>query len=572
MADELKHKSQGTSLTQAEYENIDAHVFDGQATGDSVEASSVTQLSRRKNNISASTAPGVTDDTSAGYKVGSMWLDLTADKAYICLDVSAGAAVWMEITQAAYTDAEAISAIEGEATVDLTGDVTIAGTKSLKVDVIDEKDAGAGVTIDGLLVKDSGINASGVSAGTLAHERGGLEADVSAITTGGILRGSGAGAVGILAAFLTAGDKVKHEMGGLEADVSAGDGYVEVKGGATTVRKSNLAATVAPGASDDSASGYSVGSIWIDTTADKAYICLDVSAGAAVWTGITQVVGSAALLVESGSESKLTALTALAVGPVETDEVYISDGGTSKRVDVGELLNPENFAELAAGPADSDEVTINDGGTVKKITAANLLNPENFTALSAVPADTDEVFINDGGVGKKIAWSNLVPDASATQPGKSELATVAEIDTGTDAARTITPDGLAGSVHGEKGFQVVVFERGTDVATGDGKADIHIPSPYNGMNLVEVHAEVITAGTTGTTDIQIANATQAADMLSTKLTIDSGETGSDTAATPAVIDGANDDVATNDMLRVDVDAHSTTAPKGLILTLIFRLP
>ena len=92
------------------------------------------------------------------------------------------------------------------------------------------------------------------------------------------------------------------------------------------------------------------------------------------------------------------------------------------------------------------------------------------------------------------------------------------------------------------------------------------------MNLVDVHAEVITAGTTGTTDIQIANVTQVADILSTKLTIDSGETGSDTAATAAVINTAEDDMTENDVLRIDVDAISTTAPKGLIITLGFRLP
>ena len=92
------------------------------------------------------------------------------------------------------------------------------------------------------------------------------------------------------------------------------------------------------------------------------------------------------------------------------------------------------------------------------------------------------------------------------------------------------------------------------------------------MNLVEVHAEVITAGTTNTTDIQIANVTDSVDMLSTKLTIDSGETGSDTAATAAAINTSNDDVTTNDMLRIDVDAVSSTAPKGLIVTLTFRLP
>jgi hypothetical protein len=61
-------------------------------------------------------------------------------------------------------------------------------------------------------------------------------------------------------------------------------------------------------------------------------------------------------------------------------------------------------------------------------------------------------------------------------------------------------------------------------------------------------------------------------MLTTKITIDSTETGSDTAATPAVIDTANDDVATNDVIRIDVDAISTTAAKGLIVTLTFKLP
>jgi hypothetical protein len=61
-------------------------------------------------------------------------------------------------------------------------------------------------------------------------------------------------------------------------------------------------------------------------------------------------------------------------------------------------------------------------------------------------------------------------------------------------------------------------------------------------------------------------------MLSTKLTIDSAEIGSDTALTAAVINAANDDVATNQWIRVDLDAVQTTKAKGLIVTLGFRLP
>jgi hypothetical protein len=46
LANELKHASQGTELSQAEFEAVGLHVFNSQATGDIVYASSSTQLSR----------------------------------------------------------------------------------------------------------------------------------------------------------------------------------------------------------------------------------------------------------------------------------------------------------------------------------------------------------------------------------------------------------------------------------------------------------------------------------------------------------------------------------------------
>lgn len=52
-------------------------------------------------------------------------------------------------------------------------------------------------------------------------------------------------------------------------------------------KKSNLSASVAPTVNEDSDDGYDVGSFWLDTTADDAYICLDATVGAAVWKKIT---------------------------------------------------------------------------------------------------------------------------------------------------------------------------------------------------------------------------------------------------------------------------------------------
>lgn len=121
-------------------------------------------------------------------------------------------------------------------------------------------------------------------------------------------------------------------------------------------------------------------------------------------------------------------------------------------------------------------------------------------------------------------------------------------------------------------FEVSVVGSASDVATGDGKAFFEVPEELNGMNLTGVGAFVYTAGTTGTMDVQIRNITQAADMLTTKITIDTTEVSSRTAATPAVIDAANDDVATGDRIAIDVDAIQTTKAKGLYVWFRFELP
>lgn len=116
---------------------------------------------------------------------------------------------------------------------------------------------------------------------------------------------------------------------------------------------------------------------------------------------------------------------------------------------------------------------------------------------------------------------------------------------------------------------IQIYAGTTACATGDGQAYFRVPSALTGMNLVSVAAAVVTAGTTGTMDIQIYNVTDSCDMLSTKLTIDSGETDSSTAATAAVIDTDHDDVATGDMLRIDIDAVHTTPATGLVVEMQF---
>lgn len=57
----------------------------------------------------------------------------------------------------------------------------------------------------------------------------------------------------------------------------------------TPYTKNNFSGTTAPGAGDDSADGYSVGSVWVNVagTPKEAYQCMDATAGAAVWINTT---------------------------------------------------------------------------------------------------------------------------------------------------------------------------------------------------------------------------------------------------------------------------------------------
>ena len=109
-----------------------------------------------------------------------------------------------------------------------------------------------------------------------------------------------------------------------------------------------------------------------------------------------------------------------------------------------------------------------------------------------------------------------------------------------------------------------------DVA--DGVMYFTVPPELNGCDLVSVGAHVYTASDGGTAiNISLYNVTQTADMLTTQLTIDNTEYDSKDATTAAVIDANNDDVATGDVLRIDVNQKGANAT-GFEFRMGFQLP
>jgi len=78
-----------------------------------------SDVSLLKSSLNESASPGVNDDNTAGYAVGSLWVDTTADEAFHAVDVSTGAAIWAGIS--------GIGAVVDDTTPQLGGQLDVNG-------------------------------------------------------------------------------------------------------------------------------------------------------------------------------------------------------------------------------------------------------------------------------------------------------------------------------------------------------------------------------------------------------------------------------------------------------------
>ncbi len=279
---------------------------------------------------------------------------------------------------------------------------------------------------------------------------------------------------------------------------------------------------------------------WVDDTTLKGVASVDTLA-----TGAVDAIGEIASGLKSGTAATLVTGTAGTAGNcMEWD-------ANGDAVDAGTTCGSGSVT-VSGTPAD--------GQVPVWTSASDLEGDANFTFDT-----TDDSLTSVGGyrmsAGAGLTCTNGVYAVYAKTADNKMKKCVDGVETNVSANTDINRDVLLDA-----------FAIDVDVSVGDEAARFFVPISMNGMNLTDIECHVDTAGTTGTTDIQIRNVTQAADMLTTKVTIDSGETSSLTAAAAPVIDAANDDVATGDKVRIDIDAASTTAPKGMQCGLTFATP
>ena len=242
--------------------------------------------------IDGTVAPTVTDDSAAGWFVGSRWLDVVASKEYVCLDPSVGAAVWIETTG-------------GGGGGDNLGDHT--ATEDL--DMAGFNITGAGL-VDGADVAATSVAAfSGAAhAGAFGNPHGTTAEQTGAVPIAGLA--SDPGLLGSVLSTSTAGSFLKIN--------------------------NNLGAATAPTVSNDASEFYSEGSRWLDTTNGKEYVCFDTTVGAAIWVETTGAAGS--------SDSTTLSAKVNEAGGVSMGQVVYISGATGGFAQVS-LASNDDFSK-----------------------------------------------------------------------------------------------------------------------------------------------------------------------------------------------------------------------------------
>lgn len=296
----------------------------------------------------------------------------------------------------------------------------------------------------------------------------------------------------------------------------------------------------------------------------------DIDTSAELRTLVTDEVGTGALMfgldpdMADGLSCSASQVVRRNAGDTAFECATISGGGGGGMADLVDDTSPQLGGDLDLNGFDILGMVI--GADVEAwdadldAVAALTTSAAGLDFLELVDPDASRIaFWNDADGAAKwlevlsplsISGDQLdVLPASTSQDGACELATTAEAAAQTDTTRCLTPEGLK---YKREALPFPLSDETTTITSGAGKFTIRMPF---GFQVTEVRASLKTASSSGTVTVDINE--NGSSILGTKLTIDSGEKTSTTAASAATI---TDDTLSDDAeMTFDIDGAGTNA-------------
>jgi hypothetical protein len=163
-------------------------------------------------------------------------------------------------------------------------------------------------------------------------------------------------------------------------------GFLQVIG------RNNFAGTVDPAVGNDNTQDYAVGSLWLNTTSSRAWICQSAATGAAVWLQIS--MGALIATANSGSFANVT-LSGLLTRSAATGITAFSGGGQGSATQITTEFANITTATASSAPYDSVKPSAASVAGQKRFVVNSAANPVQFFGNGS---DTVNGFASGTGV------------------------------------------------------------------------------------------------------------------------------------------------------------------------------